>query len=586
MSSIKEIRYPEIFNPDLVALGLGGTGMMAMLWTVAMGKQAVGVEMRGDPFLGVHWNIREDFYHQLGLIDSMMLERFGKAGVPKKRDGSTFRLSDCFFSTWTKAGDIVADQIIDGYDKEQHIVGTIHDIEYIDDRWLDGRPNRVVTILDPPPAPSRPEPAKIRGDVKEMLDGPSTFQASAASIQTLLRRYLEAIEMMDLQRNLEKQRVKLFTHHRVLSMDEGGFIKTSSGGYKIRIEELQEFDFKGKTVRVRKAGSPLVDLGEPELFVIAQGFDSEDAKKLGFLQKDVCVDHGDGKGSVTAQADFLAGLLEILVDGRLRRRISSEFDAQGNEHWVCQIAVGHENDPEVGWVLVQVPDFMTFDPIQEGLVPAGTCSNSPEYFAAYQQMLYEYYTEQVANILELSIEEVRSAQMVYGPKLFSLVERMGDDTLIAKNGVVAGDTFGNGHFLTSAGAMTGMIAHGSRFLYYWQQRAEKLCKSAAIRRLANSIKNDTEKWLEVSATEFSSAVPINFGAERIKLIEKASGHRKSRHSHSVDASRRQRHSLLPLDSSDWRRVFIRNGRVISHPLSAPRGSSSSMADQSEILFAA
>jgi hypothetical protein len=36
--------------PDFLALGLGGTNMMAMLWTVAMGRRAVGVEMRGDPF--------------------------------------------------------------------------------------------------------------------------------------------------------------------------------------------------------------------------------------------------------------------------------------------------------------------------------------------------------------------------------------------------------------------------------------------------------------------------------------------------------------------------------------------------------
>ena len=62
----------EMIAPDFLALGLGGTNMMAMLWTVAMGRQAVGVEMRGDPFLGVHWNIREAFYHQLGLIDQMM----------------------------------------------------------------------------------------------------------------------------------------------------------------------------------------------------------------------------------------------------------------------------------------------------------------------------------------------------------------------------------------------------------------------------------------------------------------------------------------------------------------------------------
>src|SRR6185295_20252011 len=42
-----------VCDPDLLALGLGGTNMMSMLWAVAMGRRAVGVEMRGDPFLGV-----------------------------------------------------------------------------------------------------------------------------------------------------------------------------------------------------------------------------------------------------------------------------------------------------------------------------------------------------------------------------------------------------------------------------------------------------------------------------------------------------------------------------------------------------
>ena len=72
-----------IIAPDFLALGLGGTNMMSVLWTVAMGRRAVGVEMRGDPFLGVHWNIREDFYHQLGLIDQMMLERYGEERLPR-----------------------------------------------------------------------------------------------------------------------------------------------------------------------------------------------------------------------------------------------------------------------------------------------------------------------------------------------------------------------------------------------------------------------------------------------------------------------------------------------------------------------
>jgi hypothetical protein len=110
-----------LIDPDFLALGLGGTNMMSMLWTVAMGRRAVGVEMRGDPFLGVHWNIREDFYHQLGLIDKMMLERYGEEGVPRRGDGRIFSLADCFYSPYTSSGDIVADEIIDGFDSDQHI---------------------------------------------------------------------------------------------------------------------------------------------------------------------------------------------------------------------------------------------------------------------------------------------------------------------------------------------------------------------------------------------------------------------------------------------------------------------------------
>src|SRR5580692_2890281 len=116
---------------------MGGTNMMAMLWTVASGHTAVGIEMRGDPFLGVHWNIREDLYHELGLIDQMMLERYGEEGVPKRANGTTFRLAEVFYSSSTTGGDIVADEVIDGFDADQHLVGTIKDVEFIDDRWRD-----------------------------------------------------------------------------------------------------------------------------------------------------------------------------------------------------------------------------------------------------------------------------------------------------------------------------------------------------------------------------------------------------------------------------------------------------------------
>lgn len=580
MGALNEV----LIAPDFLALGLGGTNMMSMLWTVAMGRRAVGIEMRGDPFLGVHWNIREDFYHQLGLIDQMMLERYGEARLPRRGDGRIFSLAECFYSPHTSAGDIVADEIIDGFDADQHIVGTIHHVEFIDDRWRDSLPNRVITVLDPPTPPDQPDPQKIRINMVEVLDGPSTFQAEAASIQKLLRRYLELIEQQDLDNN-RTPRVQLFTHHRVLPTEGEGFIHCPDGRKQIRIEALKEFDFKGQFVRVRESGSEIIDLGVPELFMVAEGFNSTDAKRLGFEQHDVVVDHGDGRGPVVAQADFLAGLIEVLIGGRLRRRISSTFDQDGKEYWVRQIAVGHENDPEVGWVLVQVPDFQTFDPIDSGLLPAGTDPNSPEFFASYQQLIYDYYIKQTAEILEIPKQELMKVQMIYGPTLFSLVERIGDDPLIAANGVVAGDSFGNGHFLTSGGAMAGMIGHSARVLEYWRSRDAGTSAADALRRLADCIREDTHAWLQVSAKEYSQAVPINFGAERIELISKASGIDTSARANAIDAARRQRLALIPLDPSNWRRLFVRNGRVLSalpeldddHPLQRPEHEASLLA---------
>ncbi|GHO78342.1 hypothetical protein KSD_61130 [Ktedonobacter sp. SOSP1-85] len=484
----------------------------------------------------------------------------------------------------TSAGDIVADEIIDGFDADQHIVGTIHNVEFIDDRWRDGLPNRVITVLEPPKPPEQPDPRKIRTSMMEVLDGPSTFQAEAASIQKLLRRYLEMIEQKDRETN-SKPRVQLFTHHRVVPKEGEGFIDGPDGRKRIRIESLKEFDFKGQFVRVREPNSEIIDLGIPELFMIAQGFKSTDANRLGFEQHDVEVDHGDGYGPVVAQADFLAGLVEVLVGGRLRRRISSAFDQNGKEYWVRQIAVGHENDPEVGWVLVQVPDFTTFDPIEAGLLPVGTDPGSPEFFASYQQLIYDYYIKQAAEILDIPRQELMKVQMIYGPTLFSLVERVGDDPLIAVNGVVAGDSFGNGHFLTSGGAMTGMIGHSARVLEYWQARDAGTLPTDALRRLADRIKEDTYAWLQVSAQEYSQAAPINFGAERIEQISKASGIDTSARASAIGAARRRRHALIPLDPSNWRRLFVRNGRVLSvlpeleaeHPLQRPEHVASLLA---------
>ena len=568
-------------DPDFLALGLGGTNMMAMLWSVAMGRRSVGVELRGDPALGVHWNIREDFFHHLCLIDQLMLERYGEDRIPLRGDGRLFRLGEVFYGQDTEPGGIYTDEIISGFlssfGDESHISGLVHHTEFIDDRWHDGKPQRVITIVEPATPPTEMDESKIGRSVAEVLDGPSTFQAAASEVLVMLRRYLEGVEEMDLAAGVEP-RVRLFLQHRVVTKDfsddryitwfrqDEGFVRLRDGRQRIRIEAVRELDYRGKFRRIRVPGTDVIDLGVPELFMIAQGFDSSDAERLGFKQEDVKVDHFDGRGPVVAQADYLAGLLELNVGGRLRRRIASEYDKEGSEYWVRQIAVGHEDDPEVGWILVQVPDYKTFDPILAGLVPARTDRKSKEYVASHQYLLREFYLEQVSLITEIPKAELEEIQMPYGPKLFSLVERVGADAMVAANGVIAGDSFGNGHFLTSGGAVTGMVGHACRVLQYWQARDGGDGPDAAIRQLADDIKDDTDGWMRVSAQEFSQAVPINFGADRIAQIERQTGVDRTARATTIDATRRHRHSLVPLNPSDWRRLVVHAGRLHTYGL--------------------
>lgn len=551
-------------DADFVAIGLGGTNMLAMLWTIAMGRRAVGVELRGDPFLGVHWNIREDMYHQLGLIDKMMLDCYGLENMPKRLDGSPFTLAGLFYSQSTMAGVIIPGAIIEGYDKSHHMVGDIHDIEYIDDRWKDGRPHRTVTSVPPPNMPTAPDASKIRTDMREVLDGPSTWQAAAFSIQLLLRRYLEQLEKIDLNAG-RTPRCRLFSKHRVVQ-DGSGLVHLPCGRVQIRIEEVTEVQYHNDLQRIRTPGSDFIDLGVPELFSIATGINCREAEDLGFQQHDVEVDHGDGQGPKVAQADFVAGQFNILVDGRLRRRIASEFDHHGNETWVRQIAVGHEKDPRISWLIVEVPEHMSLCPAARGLVCPTASKDSAEYFAAYQLLLYDYYISQASLILEISPDELRRVAMVYGPKPFSLVERIGNDARVATNGVVAGDSFGNGHFLHSAGAMCGMLGHAYRFLEYWQRRAHDAhCPESSIRLLVDRIKADTEALLQVSAKEFSQAIPSNFGAERGSKVAAASGIAQDKRA-KVAAKRCMRWAQAPLNPTDWRRLFLRNGSTWSAKL--------------------
>ncbi|PPK65020.1 EmrB/QacA subfamily drug resistance transporter [Actinokineospora auranticolor] len=540
-------------DPDYLALGLGGTGMMGMLWSVAEGKRAVGVELRGDPSYGVmHWNLNADIYHHLGVIDQLMLERYGADGVPKRGDGSLFRLAECLYSTETEAGDASADEVVSGFDLESHVGGVVLHEEHVDDRWLDGRPHRVVADLGGMTPPTGPDPSRLGRDLAEVLADRPTFLAGAEEVLVILRRYLEAVEAMDLASGREP-RVRLFTSHRVLTEPRRaakgatGFERQPDGRLRVRLEMVRSLDHKGKFRRVAVDNAEIVDLGVPGLIVIAEGQSGADARRLGFTQRDVRVDHGDGNGPVPAQADYLAGLIEVFIDSRVRRRVSTEFDRNGTAYTTRQIAIGHEDDAEVGWVLIEVPEFKTFDPVLAGLVPEGTAKDTAKYFAAHQLLMRDFFLEQTAHLLEIPKAELAKIQLTYGPKLFRLVERIGSDAVVAANAVVAGDSFGNGHVLTSGGVTTGMVGHAHRVLRYWRARESGVTHEQALRDLADGIKADTQAWIRHSESEFSPMPP----ADRRALA----------------ATREHRASLLIRDHSDeWIRVVIQAGRLHAYAL--------------------
>jgi hypothetical protein len=537
-------------DPDFVSLGLGATGMMAMLWTAAMGQRAAGVEMRGDPSLGVRWNAREDLFDQFGAIDQMMLDRYGEDGVPRYEDGTIFSLADRFYTASTKPGDISPNETVEGFIPGEHIAGTISHMEYIDDRWKDGKPNRHLTLSCGPAPPFRPDATRTCKDMKTVLERPSTFQVEARSVLILMRRYLEAIEKLDTDRG-KQPRVRIFNHHRVIP-DETGFVTMPDGRVRVRIEQVEEVEVGGKVHRVRSPNSAITDIGVPELFMIAQGAHSTDAERLGFVKKDVMVDHGDGGGPIVARADFVAGLVEMLVDGRVRVRIASEFDENDEEHWIRQVTLGHENNPKAGWILAQVPDFINFDPIERGRLPPGTDARSGEYIASHVELVHEFFIEHAAAVLDMAKDDVEKVKMRYGPSLFRVSERKGDSARVAPNGVAGGDTLGNGHFMTGGGAMTGMIGHGGRVREYWECRSEGMSASDAMNQLACGMKRDTEAWIEASAALFTRATPVISGLDTNKG--------------RTEAMMRARHELMRLNQCNWRQPLIRRGEIRCTPL--------------------
>lgn len=563
-------------DPDFLALGLGGTAMMAMLWTVAMGRRAVGVELRGSPYVApMRWSLREDLYHHLLLIDKMMLERYGEDMLPRRGDGRPYKLAECFYSPHTSAGSVRGDEVVTGFEGESHVAGVAHRLEIIDDRYQDGLPHRKVTYVQQPDPTPDLDMTKCGRSMRESLDSPSIFQVGAEEMLIVLRRYLEEIEEMDLAQGRDP-RVRLLTYHRVAepvrqrllarwlrrrsSKESDGFVVHGDGRRGIRVEAVRELDYKGSFRRVRVPNSEVIDLGVPKLFMVAEGQDSSDARRLGLQQEVVHIDHNDGRGPVPAQADYLAGNIDIYFDTRIRRRIASEFDKEGNEYWIRQYSLGHEEDAQIAWTLLELPEWKTFDPIAAGLVPRGTDRDSKRFFAGHQFLLRQYFTDQLRLITGIPSADIEKNQLSYGPKLFTIVERIGTDALVAANGVIAGDSFGNGHYINSGGINTGMVGHGMRVLRYWQAIESGVDHEKAVRQLADGIKEDTQAWIDASAQEFAKP-PVMIGTDP------AAQERARQLDTTLAAARAYRRSIIPqIYPDEWSRIHFRTGRIYGYNL--------------------
>jgi MFS family permease len=536
-------------DADMVALGLGGTNMLGMLWTIAMGRRAVGVELRGSPTPStMHWSLHEDLWHHLAEIDRMMIERYGMDRIPRRGDGEPFILHECFFNpSPDSTGDARADEVITGFIPGSHVAGLVQAFERIDDRWVDGEPMRTVEAFGPATRPERLDPARIGRGVDAVLRDRAAFQVGAQEVLVLLRRYLTEMERMDLASDVEP-RCRIFTYHRVLETPDG-LAEEAGGRRRIRIEAVRELDDKLGYRRIRVPGTDVIDLGVPELFVVAEGLVSTDAARLGFRQEPVTIDRQDGRGPVIAQADYLVGLMTMYVGSQCRKRIASEFDREGNEYWTRQVAIGHEEDGEIGWFVAEVPDFRTFDPIIAGLVPPGTERASAEYFAGYDFLVREYFLDQVSLITEVPRHETGRISVARQPTLVSVVVRVGVDAKVATNGVVMGDSFGCADFLTSHGINTAMIGHASRVLGYWQARAAGTAPEAAIRTLADAIEQDTRHYVQHSLPEFQQP-PRPVAADEV-----------------LRATREHRRSALAVNyRDDWSRIQVFVGRLHTHTM--------------------
>jgi hypothetical protein len=462
-------------DSDLVAFGLTVTTLTAMLWSVAMGRRVVGLpgptEVIRTPPLPLGADIRGTFRQ----LDEMLVDRYGAALLPG-RAGAPRQLAQAL-----SPGAGIA-------------ISVTHS-DVIDDRA--GRSERA--------ARTDPEPAG------------AGLLVSVAGLTGLLRRYLADLERIDRRRGAVP-RARLLTGHR--------------------LDETRSGPERDGRVRVVVAGpaTESTELGVPELILVDET-DGPVAPWLGFTATAVLVDRADGRGPVPAQADWVAGPFDAGEPGLPRRRVAAEFDEDGDEYWVHQLASADVDRPDRGWALLQVPEFWWFDPVAAGTVPAGTAPDSAAYLAGYQRLLAGFASDRIPALLGRPCRPGHGGADRGGvapsqpgpsgqPWLLPAVARAGARADVAGNAVVIGRALGSGPVPDGREAIVGLLGHAPRVLRYWQDRDAGAGPTAALRRLADGVLQDTRAAIDETCRAHPEAPQRHFRADCWEEIDQARAHRR------------------------------------------------------------
>jgi hypothetical protein len=206
-----------------------------------------------------------------------------------------------------------------------------------------------------------------------------------------------------------------------------------------------------------------------------------------------------------------------------------------------------------------VPDYRTFDPILAGIASPDAPVDSAEFFGGVQYLVQRYFLDHVSVLTGLPRFEIGRISMAATPTMFTVAPKIGRSAQVARNGVVAGDSFGNGDYLSSGGMNVGMIGHAYRVRQFWLDEARGVDRDEAMARLAGSIRQDTQAWIDHSIDAFRqppAAVPVAGMTPEGKRRKAA-----------IEETRRLRRSVNPIDYNDqWSRITLFVGRLHAFPL--------------------